>query len=309
MKNSILTRLKSILSNQKNIFIDEPMKKHTSFRVGGNADILVKPSNLNELSTIIKLLKETSTPYYIIGNGSNLLVTDKGIRGVVIKITNNFNNYYISSSNDKTSTLYVEAGTLLPSLSSFCTKAALSGLEFASGIPGTIGGALSMNAGAYGGEMKDIVLSVTVLDSNGDILKLTKDDMKFEYRNSIINKNNYVILSCELLLNKGNYIDISTISNQHSQKRISSQPTEYPSAGSTFKRPLNDFAGRLIEECGLKGFSINNAQVSSKHAGFIINKGKATSKDLLDLINYVKNEVYKKHKIELKEEVRILGEI
>lgn len=285
------------------IKFNEPMKNHTSFRVGGLADVLVKPKSEEEIINLIKYLKENSIPYFVMGNGSNLLVKDGGIRGVVIKISKEFSCFKIDGNK-----IFVSAGCMLSVIGKALLKEGLTGFEFASGIPGTIGGALTMNAGAYGGEMKDIVKEVKVIDENGDIKILTNEEMEFSYRKSILNRKNYVILSATLELNKGNIDEIKDTMNEITKKRVTNQPLNMPSAGSTFKRPEGYFAAKLIEDAGLKGLTLRGAQVSDKHSGFIINNGDATAKDLLNLMYIVKNIVKSKFNIQLEEEVKIIGE-
>ncbi len=285
------------------IKFNEPMKNHTSFRVGGLADVLVKPKSEEEIINLIKYLKENTIPYFVMGNGSNLLVKDGGIRGVVIKISKEFSCFKIDRNK-----IFVSAGCMLSVIGKALLKEGLTGFEFASGIPGTIGGALTMNAGAYGGEMKDIVREVKVIDENGDIKILTNKEMEFSYRKSILNRKNYVILSATLELNKGNIDEIKYTMNEITKKRVTNQPLNMPSAGSTFKRPEGYFAAKLIEDAGLKGLTLRGAQVSDKHSGFIINNGDATAKDLLNLMYIVKNIVKSKFNIQLEEEVKIIGE-
>lgn len=286
-----------------NIKFNEPMKKHTSFKVGGNADVLIEPKNEDEIKNLIKYLKEKNIYYIIIGNGSNLLVKDGGIKGVVIKISKNFSDFEINEE-----TLTAKSGAMLSVIGKAVQRQGLTGFEFAAGIPGTIGGALTMNAGAYGGEMKDIVKDVTVIDENGDIKVLSNEEMKFSYRKSVLNEKNYIILSTTINLKKGDFDQIKETMKEITKKRVTNQPLNLPSAGSTFKRPEGYFAAKLIEDAGLKGLTLGDAQVSTKHSGFIVNIGDATSKDLLNLMYIVKNIVKSKFNIELEEEVKIIGE-
>lgn len=288
---------------QENVKLDEPMKKHISFRVGGPADILVKPTSETQLSDIMVLIKKEKTPYLIIGNGSNLLVKDGGIRGVVIEISNNLNNFDIKGTNVK-----IQSGALLSVVGKAVLREELKGFEFAAGIPGTLGGAIAMNAGAYGGEMKDIVKSVKLMDTDGNIFEFTNEQMAFEYRKSILSRTDYIVLCVEIELQKGNYDEIKATMMDFTQRRVSKQPLSLPSAGSTFKRPKGQFAGQLIEECGLRGLTLRGAQVSEKHCGFVVNLGNTTAKDLLELMYVVKSTVNAKFGIMLEEEVRILGE-
>ncbi|MDK2585916.1 UDP-N-acetylmuramate dehydrogenase [Romboutsia sedimentorum] len=288
---------------QENVKLDEPMKKHISFRVGGPADILVKPTSETQLSDIMVLIKKEKIPYLIIGNGSNLLVKDGGIRGVVIEISNNLNNFDIKGTNVK-----IQSGALLSVVGKAVLREELKGFEFAAGIPGTLGGAIAMNAGAYGGEMKDIVKSVKLMDTDGNIFEFTNEQMAFEYRKSILSRTDYIVLCVEIELQKGNYDEIKATMMDFTQRRVSKQPLSLPSAGSTFKRPKGQFAGQLIEECGLRGLTLRGAQVSEKHCGFVVNLGNTTAKDLLELMYVVKSTVNAKFGIMLEEEVRILGE-
>lgn len=288
---------------EENIKLDEPMKKHISFRVGGPADILVKPTTEQQLSDIIKLIKKENVPYLIIGNGSNLLIKDGGIRGVVIEISNNFNHFEIEGKKVK-----IQAGALLSVVGKAVLREELKGFEFAAGIPGTLGGALAMNAGAYGGEMKDIVKSVKLMDTDGNIFEFTNEDMEFGYRRSILSKTDYIVLSAEIELEKGNHEEIKATMMDFTQRRVTKQPLSLPSAGSTFKRPEGHFAGKLIEDSGLRGLTLRGAQVSEKHCGFVVNLGNAKAKDLLELMYVVKSTVNAKFGIMLEEEVKILGE-
>lgn len=289
--------------DKNNIKIDEPMKKHISFRVGGPADILVKPNTEEELSALVKLIKKENIPYLIIGNGSNLLVKDGGIRGVVIELSDNFNNFEIHGN-----LINVQSGALLSIVGKAALREELKGFEFASGIPGTLGGALAMNAGAYGGEMKHIVKSVRLMDMDGNIHDFTNEEMEFDYRKSILSRENYVVLSAVIELEKGNYDEIKEKMADFTQRRVTKQPLSLPSAGSTFKRPPGHFAGKLIEDSGLRGLTLRGAQVSEKHCGFVVNLGNATAKDLLDLMYVVKSTVNAKFGVMLEEEVKILGE-
>jgi UDP-N-acetylmuramate dehydrogenase len=289
--------------DKEDIKLDEPMKNHISFKVGGPADILVKPRTEDQIAKVIKLLKEEKVPYLVIGNGSNLLIKDGGIRGVVIEISNNFSDFTIEENK-----VNIQAGALLSFVGKAVLRAELKGFEFAAGIPGTLGGALAMNAGAYGGEMKDIVKSVRLMDTDGNILDFTNDQMEFSYRRSILSNTDYIVLSAEIELEKGNYDDIKATMADFTQRRVTKQPLSLPSAGSTFKRPEGNFAGKLIEDSGLKGLTLRGAQVSEKHCGFVVNLGNATAKDLLDLMYVVKSTVKSKFGVTLEEEVKILGE-
>ena len=283
---------------------DAPMKKYTSFRCGGNASVLVIPDSVDTLKKIIDFCNIQNIKPLIIGNGSNLLVTDNGINGVVIKIGSDISKIELL---DET-TICCEAGASLKSLCMFALENSLSGLEFAYGIPGTLGGAVYMNAGAYGGEMKDVLISVTHIDSDGNIGELIHDDLNLRYRGSAYTDNNYTIVSAVMKLQKADKKDIKAAMDDKLQKRKDKQPLEYGSAGSTFKRPAGYFAGALIEQSGLKGYTVGGAQVSEKHAGFVINKDNATSTDVINLIKDVQNIVYDKFGVMLETEVKIIGE-
>lgn len=301
-KEYVYKHLLNIL-DEKDIKLDEPMKKHISFRVGGPADILVKPRAEEQIKNIIDFAKKENIPYIVKGNGSNLLVRDGGIRGIVIEITDNFNSYEIEDKIIK-----VQSGALLSIIGRAALKQNLKGFEFAAGIPGTIGGALAMNAGAYGGEMKDIVKSVRLMDTDGNIFNFSNEDMQFGYRKSILSKSDYIVLGAEIELEKGDYEEIKEMMKDFSNRRITKQPLNLPSAGSTFKRPEGYFAAKLIDDSGLRGLTLRNAQVSDKHCGFVVNLGDAKASDILDLMYVVKSTVKNKFGVTLEEEVKILGE-
>ena len=301
-KEYIYENLLNIIDSN-DIKMDEPMKKHISFKVGGPADILVTPRTEDQLKAILDLIKKENIPYLVIGNGSNLLIKDGGLRGIVIELSNNFNSFKIEGNK-----VEIQAGALLSIVGKAVLKEELKGFEFAAGIPGTLGGALAMNAGAYGGEMKDIVKSVRLMDTDGNILTLTNEEMEFAYRKSIISRKEYIVLSAEIELEKGNYDDIKATMADFTQRRVTKQPLSLPSAGSTFKRPVGHFAGKLIEDSGLRGLTLRGAQVSEKHCGFVVNLGGANAKDLLDLMYVVKSTVNAKFGVILEEEVKILGE-
>lgn len=285
-----------------NLQINVPMKKHTSFKVGGPVDVLVIPEKYDEVVKVIELCERYDVNYYIVGNGSNLLVKDGGIRGVVIKLLR-LNKLQIGNNK-----IIAGCGVPLGFLSRKARDKSLTGLEFACGIPGSVGGAVAMNAGAYNGEISSIIESVLVIDNKGNMRRINKDELEFGYRTSIILKQKYVVLEATFKLEKGDKEKISTRINDLMRRRIEKQPLEYPSAGSTFKRPAGHFAAKLIQDSGLKGKSIGGAQVSEKHSGFIINKENATAKDILNLINFVKHTVKSKFNVDLDPEVRIIGE-
>ncbi len=270
---------------------------------------MVIPKTIEEIIDTINLCKNINISYYVIGNGSNLLVGDKGYDGVIIKINGEFSKVNISkySEEDNTYLVRAEAGISLSKLADKIAEEELKGFEFASGIPGTVGGAVTMNAGAYGGEIKDCIYSVTVLDQDDNLKKLYKDDLELAYRSSVIQKKGYVALEAEFIFEKGNYKEIIEKMTDLNNRRKEKQPLEHYSAGSTFKRPEGYYAGKLIMDSELAGYLIGGAQVSTKHCGFIINTGKASAKDLLDLIEYVKEVVYNKYGVELEREVKTLG--
>ncbi|AAO36959.1 UDP-N-acetylenolpyruvoylglucosamine reductase [Clostridium tetani E88] len=286
----------------ENVKTNELMKNHTSFKVGGPVDILVTPESYEQVQYVIKHSRGNNIPYFIMGNGSNLLVRDGGIRGLVIKFCK-LNR--IKIEDDK---IIAQSGVLLSKVSNMAAKNNLEGLEFASGIPGSIGGALTMNAGAYNGEISQVIDSALVLDKSGEILNLSKEELELGYRTSSILKNGYVVLEAILKLSLGDSKNIYDRIKELTEKRKTKQPLEYPSAGSTFKRPQGYFAAKLIEESGLKGINVGDAEVSQKHSGFIINKGNASAKDILNVINIVQDTVKSKFDVELHTEVLIIGE-
>ena len=287
----------------EHILLNEPMKDHTTFRIGGPADCLILPASMEDVAFVFQCLKRHDIPFVILGNGSNVLVLDKGIRGVVIKF-----NSPISAIRKKKNTLTAGAGALLRDVSEFAAENSLSGMEFACGIPGSIGGAVFMNAGAYDGEMKNIVSAVRAISPKGEIVQFTANELDFGYRHSIFQENGCAICEVDLTLAPGNAEEIKEKIAGFTERRESKQPLEMPSAGSTFKRPEGHYAGTLIEQTGLKGFTVGGAQVSDKHAGFVVNAGDATAKDVLELIRQVQDRVFEKHHVKLFPEVRILGE-
>lgn len=286
----------------KDIEIDEPMKNHTSFKVGGPADILVTPESFGQVIDVIKLCKENNVPYYIIGNGSNLLVRDGGIRGVVIKLCK-LNKIKVEDNK-----ITAESGVTLKEVSDIALENSLTGFEFACGIPGSIGGAVTMNAGAYNGEIVNVIESAKIIDADGTVRDLDKKALELGYRMSSILKNGYTVLQVTFNLEKGDSHKIKTRIEDLNKRRNEKQPLEYASAGSTFKRPEGYFAAKLIEDSGLKGANVGDAEVSKKHSGFIINKGNANAKDILNLIAIVQRKVKDNFNIELFTEVRIIGE-
>ena len=284
------------------IKIDEKLSEYVNFKVGGPADILLIPNSKEQVIKSIKICKENNIPFYLIGNGSNILVRDGGFRGVVLSLKN-VKNIYVDGEK-----IEAECGVMLKEVSDKAIENSLTGFEFACGIPGTIGGAVFMNAGAYDGEISKVIESAEVIDENCNIIRLSREELDFGYRSSLVMKKGYTVLSAVFKLEKGQVKTIKELIEDLTNKRESKQPLEYPSAGSTFKRPTGYFAGKLIQDAGLKGYSIGGAAVSEKHSGFVINKGNATAKDITDLIKHIQDEVKKQFGVDLHPEVRIIGE-
>jgi UDP-N-acetylmuramate dehydrogenase len=287
----------------RNITNNEPMSRHTSFKVGGPADIFMEPADVEEVKNALRFVRKNNLPYMVIGNGSNLLVGDLGIRGAVIKIGESFNKIEVHGEE-----VLAECGVLLSTLSKATAKSTLTGLEFASGIPGYLGGAIAMNAGAYGGEMKDVVEWVEILDENLELQRYSNAQMEFAYRKSIVEPRGLIVLRCKLKLKKGDREQINSLMADLNNRRKTKQPLHLPSAGSTFKRPEGYFAGKLIEDAGFRGFGIGNAQVSELHCGFVVNNGGASAREIYDLIRHVQQTVYNQFGIKLETEVKIVGE-
>ena len=301
MNSSLIEAMRQIVSAD-NLLINEPMSRHTTFRTGGPACLFLRPENQDQLKKVMDFVRRLGTDYFVLGNGSNLLVSDEGYDGVIISLSK-FNKVELKGSNQ----IYVEAGAMNSTIASFARDNALTGFEFAAGIPGTIGGAMIMNAGAYGGEMAQVVTEVTVLSPEGEIMVLDNNTMEFGYRTSAIKNKGFIVLSVLLTLKRGKEEEITAQMKELAEKRRDKQPLEYPSAGSTFKRPEGYFAGKLIEDAGLRGFSVGDAQVSEKHCGFVVNKGSASSTDIYNLIKEVQKVVYEKANVRLEPEVIILG--
>lgn len=302
MKSDMLEQFHKILKENQ-ILIDEPMQSHTTFRIGGPADYFLMPENTEQLADLVELCRRDNLPYFILGNGSNLLVSDAGYRGVVIQLFRNFSEIRVNGTE-----IYATAGALLSAIASAARNASLTGFEFAGGIPGTLGGACVMNAGAYGGEMKDVLKEVTVMTKAGEILTLPVDKLEMGYRTSVIKTADYIVLSAVLSLKEGEIEAIKARMKELTEQRTSKQPLEYPSAGSTFKRPEGYFAGKLIMDAGLRGYQVGGAQVAEKHCGFVINAGGATAKDVITLMNDVKVKVQSQFGVVLEPEVKFLGE-
>lgn len=291
------------ITGDKNVLQDEPMSEHTTFRIGGPADYFVMPSSAGEIRRIMELCLEKDVPYYIIGNGSNLLVSDKGYRGVIIQVFRNMRDIQVEGR-----IIRAQAGALLSKAASAAYEAGLEGLEFASGIPGTLGGAVRMNAGAYGGEMKQVLRSAEVLTQEGRMLTLPVSEMRMGYRTSIVSRMDYVVTGVELALREGDKEEIRAKMDELREMRVSKQPLEFGSAGSTFKRPEGYFAGKLIEDAGLRGFRVGNAQVSEKHCGFVINLGGATAREVSELMETVARRVEMNSGVMLEPEVKKIGD-
>lgn len=298
------------------VLTDEPMSEHTTFKIGGNAKILVQISSEDEIVEIIRLLRDNNVDYYIIGNGSNLLVSDNGYDGVIIELLDGYSDIELldadeleTECSDKDEYVYVKAlaGTRMLKLGKFMAEKSLEGFECLGGIPGTVGGAVVMNAGAYGGNISDVLLYARVITKEGNILRLNAEELELGYRTSNIEKNGYIISSVVLKMKKGNSEEIKERISDYTQRRTGKQPLEYPSAGSTFKRPEGHFAGQLIDEAGLRGYKSGGAQISVKHAGFVINTGDATAEDVINVITHAQEEVFKRNNIRLETEVKRLG--
>lgn len=333
---NLLQRMQDI-AGKENVLTNEPMKNHTTFKTGGPADYFVMPQTTEQLGGLVKLAKSRDIPYYIMGKGSNLLVSDDGFRGVVVQLCDKFAgcellesvqksgdvchkiSYSEKSGNEPEESeisenkaygiqyLCVKAGLSLIKLGKIAADRGLTGFEFASGIPGTVGGAVVMNAGAYGGEMKDVLVSATIMDNHENIRTLSVKELDLGYRTSIIAKKGWIVLEAVIVLKNGDRDEIQKRISELAAKRIEKQPLEYPSAGSTFKRPEGYFAGKLIEDAGLKGAFVGGAKVSDKHAGFVINTGEATSKDIVDLTDMIVKKVYEMYGVKLELEVKKLG--
>lgn len=301
-KEQILKDLEDL--NIGKILIDEPMKNHTTFEVGGPADIFIEPKDEEALIKLMAYLREKSIDPFVLGQGSNLLVTDKGIRGVVIKIHGCLTDLYLEDER----TIYSGAGITVPRLAKFAQDNTLTGLEKISGIPGDVGGGVFMNAGAYGSEFKDVVKEVKVLTTENKVELIKNEDMEFSYRQSLVKKKGYIVLGASFSLEKGIQEEIDAMVSDYTARRRNKQPLEWPSAGSTFKRPEGYYAGALIEEAGLKGLVHRGAMVSDKHSGFVINHDHATYQDVIELIKLIQLEVYNKSGVKLEREVKIVGE-
>lgn len=302
MKEEIRQKFCELLGRERVLF-EEPMSRHTTFRIGGPAEVFLMPESCGQIQQALQLCREEKIPFFVLGNGSNLLVSDSGYRGVIIQMDRNMGEIRLEGKEIRAC-----AGALLSSVAAAAKKASLTGFEFAGGIPGTLGGAVMMNAGAYGGEMKDVLKEVTVMTEAGDILVLPAEKLEMGYRTSIIKTAGYIVLEAVISLEQGREEEIQAKMKELADRRIEKQPLEFPSAGSTFKRPEGYFAGKLIMDSGLAGYQIGGAQVSEKHCGFVINTGGATAGDVRALMDYVISTVKEKFGVTLEPEVRFLGE-
>ena len=301
ISKAVVETLKQFLPAE-NVFEKEPMKKHTTFRIGGEADCFVCVENTLQLKEVQAYLQGLQIPYYVLGNGSNLLVSDEGYRGVILEIGDKMSDIRVEGN-----CIVAQAGALMSKIAHVALEHGLTGFEFAAGIPGTIGGGVVMNAGAYGGELKDVITTVEVINRDGEILLLDNAAMEFGYRTSILKKQPYIVTEVKIALQEGAGENIKATMDDLGKKRREKQPLEFPSAGSTFKRPEGHFAGALIMNAGLRGFQVGGAQVSEKHCGFVINKGNATAEDVKELIKQVQKEVKTQFGVDLEPEVIFLG--
>ena len=302
MDQKIIERFSNLLGNEK-VRINEPMNRHTTFRIGGPADYFLLPSSSEEVKGILEICKEESLQYFILGNGSNLLVSDEGYRGVIIQLYRNYGGLTVEGTE-----IRAGAGVLLSQIAAAARNESLTGFEFAGGIPGTLGGAVVMNAGAYGGELKDVLKEVVVMDREGNIFTVPVEKLAMGYRTSLVKTAGYLVLEVVISLKKGSQEEIRDTMKDLADRRISKQPLEYPSAGSTFKRPEAYFAGKLIMDAGLRGYQVGGAQVSEKHCGFVINKGNATAADVCRLMADVQAKVQEQFGVTLEPEVKFLGD-
>ncbi|NCC48187.1 MAG: UDP-N-acetylmuramate dehydrogenase [Clostridia bacterium] len=307
---SVFQQITQLLSGTgpQRVRFDEPMSQHTTFRIGGPADVFVSPSSTEEIRQIVTLCRDSATPWTVVGKGSNILVSDLGIRGVVIEIADGFATFNLAQAPDGGIMMDAMAGARLSALAAAAARHRATGLEFASGIPGTLGGAILMNAGAYDGCMKDIVCETDSLTAQGQLEHRRGEEQQFTYRHSVYSETDDIIISARIRLRAGNYDQIVSRMADLSERRRSSQPLELPSAGSAFKRPPGYYAGKLIADAGLQGFQIGGAQVSTKHAGFIVNLGFATARDVADLIDTVKEQVFMMSGVIMQPEIKKIGE-
>lgn len=303
-KNQIYEFLVKELPEEQ-IKIDEPMKNHTNFKIGGSADIYVIAKTVEQIQAVLKLAKQYQIPLTVLGNGSNVLVSDQGIRGIVLSVA--IQQFEIEK-NKENSVITVGAGEPLGKIAYSLLKEAIAGFEFAGGIPGTVGGAIRMNAGAYGGEMKDCIQTVTYLTKEGELKEFSNQECEFSYRHSIFCDKDFIIVRAKMVLPYGDKQEIQAKMEEYAQSRKEKQPLMFPSAGSTFKRGTDFITAKLIDECGLKGYSVGDAQVSTMHAGFVINRGNATAKEVIEVVNHVKQTVLEKTGKQIELEIELLGE-
>lgn len=308
MKELIYNKLLKIVGKE-NVLIDELMSKHTTFRIGGPADYFTMPSTIEQVAELVRVCKAEGIAFFVIGNGSNLLVGDKGYRGVIIQIGSNMASYSVDEVNQENTKYIVTAGAglMLAKLATTVAKEGMMNFEFASGIPGTIGGAVTMNAGAYGGEMKDVLVSATVVNEDGDIVTLSKEELQLGYRTSIIQKQPYIVVEAKFEFEKGDSVAIMDRIKELGKQRREKQPLEFPSAGSTFKRPEGYFAAKLIDDSGLRGYRVGNVMVSEKHCGFVVNVGGGTAEEIMTLVKDVQRIVFEKFQVSLETEIRMIG--
>lgn len=297
-KDKIIEKLRKY-----NLKLDENMSEHTTFKIGGKSDYFVSPDSIRQISEVVSIANEFSLPFFVLGAGSNLIVSDEGYRGLVISLSEKFNKIEIRDAK-----IIAQAGAGNSAISKFALENNLTGFEFASGIPGSIGGLVAMNGGAYGANANDIISSVTLMDKKGEIFEKTGEEMEFSHRNSIALREKLIVLEAEISLKKGDYDEIKSLIDDYTNRRTGKQPLEFPSAGSVFKRPENGYASALIDEAGLKGRRVGGAMVSEKHAGFIINYDNATAKDVMGLIEIVKKDILEKNNIHLEMEIQKIGE-
>lgn len=301
MQDMQLQQLKAILT-EENIRLQEPMNRHTSFRIGGPCDVFCTPKSVESLKELVNYFKKEQIPYFLLGKGSNLLVNDKGFRGAVIQLGDDFRSISVEGT-----TVRAGAAESLAALAKHCLEHSLTGLEFAAGIPGSLGGAMVMNAGAYGGEMADVTRQVTVLDEEGDVITLSNSELKFGYRHSLFRERRLICLEVTLELTPGDREQIAATMRELAERRREKQPLEYPSAGSTFKRPAEGFAGKYIMDAGLRGYRVGGAQISEKHCGFVINRGDATAQEVREVMRHAQQEVSRQFGVGLEPEVLFLG--
>ena len=303
--NNVLEQLNNVLNNDE-IKLNEPLSKHTTYKIGGVADYFVMPTDIEKIKECIEIAKANNVPYFVLGRGSNVLASDEGYRGMIIHLGNNFSEIEI---DEESNIITADAGASIIGVSSKAAQAGLTGLEFVCGVPGTVGGAVSMNAGCYGGEISDVLISAVILDEDGNIKKVTKEDLKMVYRYSIILEKSIIILSSSFKLEKGDSDEIKQRMNELNERRKKVQPLDKPNAGSVFKRPDGYFPGKLIEDAGFKGVKIGGAEVSTMHANFIVNNDNATAKDVMTLVKDIKAKVKEMEDVDLELELKLLGNI